>query len=218
MVFASHESMSKSLESFAERVSIAAINGPENTVISGDGECVCEILSKLEQQGIKSQLLAVSHAFHSPLMAPMLNDFERTAREISYSRMQIGFVSNLTGNLFQPTDVIDAQYWRRHVREPVQFTAGIETLHRQGCKIFVESGPNATLLSMARRCIPDNERFWLPSLRRGCDDWEQMLQSLGLLYVNGTEVDWPGLLSRLYATASSIDFANLSVSTAAILA
>ena len=102
-------------------------------------------------------------------------------------------VSNLTGNLFQPTDVIDAQYWRRHVREPVQFTAGIETLHRQGCKIFVEIGPNATLLSMARRCIPDNERFWLPSLQRGCDDWEQMLQSLGLLYVNGTEVDWLAL-------------------------
>jgi len=190
VVFAGGESVASAIARYTDRVSIAALNGPENTVISGDGERVCEILHNLEQQGIKSKLLTVSHAFHSPLLEPILDEFERVAGEVAYSPPRIGLVSNLTGELFQPRDVVDKRYWRRHMREGVEFAAGIKTLHQQGYKIFVEIGPDATLLTMGRRCVPNNGAVWVPSLRQGRDDWQQLLETLAALYIQGVDIDW----------------------------
>ncbi len=84
-------------------------------------------------------------------------------------------------------------YWRRHAREPVQFAAGMQTLWAQGCRLFVEIGPSATLLGMARLCVPDlPEVAWLPSLRNGRADWEQLLETVADIYVRGVRVDWIG--------------------------
>jgi acyl transferase domain-containing protein/NADPH:quinone reductase-like Zn-dependent oxidoreductase/NAD(P)-dependent dehydrogenase (short-subunit alcohol dehydrogenase family)/aryl carrier-like protein len=192
VVFAGPEAVSSAILPCADKVAIAALNGPDNTVLSGDGETVGKVLAKLEAVGIKSKPLTVSHAFHSPLMEPILDDFERAAGQVAYSPARIGLISNLSGRLFQPTDIIDARYWRSHLREPVQFAAGIETLHQQGLKVFVEIGPDSTLSSMGRRCAPSKESVWLPSLRQGRDDWQQILETLAALYTGGVDVDWSG--------------------------
>ena len=190
VVFAGHETVTSAISPYVDLVAIAALNGPENTVISGDGQAVEKILAQLAQRGIKAKPLTVSHAFHSPLMASILDDFERTADQVSYSSPRIGLISNLTGQLFQPKHTIDARYWRRHVREAVQFAPGMETLHQLGYRIFLEIGPDSTLLTMGRLCLPGNGAVWLPSLRRGRDDWHPVLETLAALYIQGVDIDW----------------------------
>jgi acyl transferase domain-containing protein len=173
-------------------VAIAAINGPENTVISGEREAVRAVLQQLTDLGIGAKQLTVSHAFHSPLMEPMLKSFEQTAAQVKYSSPQIGIISNLTGRLVEAEMIATPQYWHRHVREAVRFSSGMETLHEQGYELFVEVGPKPVLLGMGKNCLPEGVGVWLPTLRRGKDDWQQILQSLGALYVRGVNVDWAG--------------------------
>src|SRR5437762_8235092 len=111
---------------------MAAIMGPANTVISGDRDAVHAVLQRLESEGISGRQLTVSHAFHSPLMDPMLDGFERRASEMTFEPLQIPLISNLTGRMLVPGDTVDAVYWRRHAREPVKFAAGIRTLAQEG--------------------------------------------------------------------------------------
>ncbi|MCF2144947.1 type I polyketide synthase [Desmonostoc muscorum LEGE 12446] len=171
------------------QVSIAAVNGPNNIVISGAHKAVQAIISKLEAQGVDSQQLNVSHAFHSPLTAPILDTFEDIAAQINYSSPKIRMISNLTGSLVEG-EVTQPEYWRRHMREAVQFSPGMQTLYEQGYQLFVEIGPHPVLLGMGRRCLPDEKLLWLPSLRKGQYDLQQQLQSLAELYIRGIEVDW----------------------------
>ncbi len=189
-VFANEETVRKAIMPHLDKVDVAAINGPEHVVISGERETVHEILRKLETEGVKHKPLVVSHAFHSPLMEPMLDEFERIAREIKYSAPRMPLLSNLTGQFVADDEITNARYWRNHVREAVRFSDAMATLQEHGCKIFVEIGPSPTLLSMGQRCLPENSAIWLPSLRNGRDDWQQMLETLAGLYVRGVNVDW----------------------------
>ncbi len=173
-------------------VSIAAVNGPENTVISGRLAAVEAAVAALEGRGIRSQRLTVSHAFHSNLMDPMLDEFERIAGEIRYREPRIPIVSNLTGQVIAAGEISNARYWRRHAREAVRFEDGMAALHASGCDAFLEIGPAPVLVGMGRRCEFAGAPSWLPSLRKGRSDWEQMLESLSALYVRGAEVDWRG--------------------------
>ena len=152
-------------------MSIAAANGPENTVISGEAEAVRAIVEKFLATGVRAQPLAVSHAFHSALMEPMLDEFERLAASITCQRPRVPIVSNLTGRLLLE-EPPDAKYWRNHVRNAVQFAAGMQVMAEQDLHVLVEVGPQPTLIGMGRRCIPDCKAAWLPSLRKGRDDWE----------------------------------------------
>jgi myxalamid-type polyketide synthase MxaB len=189
-VFTSEEKVSAAIAAHANRVSIAAINGPTNIVISGEREAVSEILKKLERDGVKSKTLAVSHAFHSPLMEPMLDEFENVASQVKYFAPKIGLISNLTGKLAADDEVTTPGYWRRHVRQPVRFAEGIASSHQQGVRLFVEIGPSPTLLSIGQRCLPENSGYWLASLRNGRGDWQTMLETLATLYTQGVNVDW----------------------------
>ena len=191
-VFADATMVTRAIGPYARSVSIAAINGPDNTVISGVGADVQIILDRLLAEGIESKPLAVSHAFHSPLMDPMLDDFERVAAQVTFQDLRIKLISNLTGQACDKAAIGQAAWWRRHVREPVRFAESIKTLHEQGCRLFLEIGPHPTLLGMAARCLPEGAGEWLPSLRRGRSDWQQMLESLGALYVKGARIDWQG--------------------------
>jgi acyl transferase domain-containing protein/NADPH:quinone reductase-like Zn-dependent oxidoreductase/acyl carrier protein len=197
-VFADATRVAAVIEPYADRVAIAAINGPESVVISGEGTAVQEILGDLAAKGIKARQLVVSHAFHSPLMEPILDAFERVAAKVAYSPPQIKLISNVTGQLAMGATVTQAGYWRHHVREAVRFAEAMDTLHAQGVELFLEIGPNPTLLGMGQRCLPEGAGLWLPSLRSGKDDWQQMLHSLAALYVYGVEVDWAGF-DRDYA-------------------
>ncbi len=206
-IFASEDKVARAIAGYHQTVALAAINGPDNIVISGERTAVQEICNRFDAEGIQHKALAVSHAFHSPLMEPMLEAFEKTAGEVVHAAPRIGFVSNLTGKLCdfrftnndpQAPSHDPQSYWRRHAREAVQFAASMQTLHDKGYRTFLEIGPHPTLLGMASKCLPAQDMLWLPSLRKGRDDWEQMLASLGALYVHGVQPDWQGF-DRDYA-------------------
>jgi phthiocerol/phenolphthiocerol synthesis type-I polyketide synthase C len=191
-VFTQLERVKAAIIAYEEDVSIAAVNGPDNIVISGKRRAIKAIMAHLEREGVRTELLTVSHAFHSPSMEPVLEEFERTISPMKFAAPRIELVSNLTGQMFRPGQVPDAAYWCRHLRETVQFSTGMRSLHEAGCEIFVEIGPGATLLGMGRRCLPEGTGSWLPSLRKGQSEWRQMLRSLGALYLQGAGVDWAG--------------------------
>ncbi|MEM9923110.1 MAG: beta-ketoacyl synthase N-terminal-like domain-containing protein [Cyanobacteria bacterium P01_D01_bin.50] len=179
------------IQPYITSVAIAAVNGESSVVISGDSSAVTQVVAQLEAQGIKNKTLKVSHAFHSPLMEPILSDFKKVASEVKYSRPQIKLVSNVTGELANG-EVATANYWCCHIRESVEFAAGMKTLHSHGYNLFLEIGAKPILLGMGVRCLPEVEATWLPSLRPGLDDWQQILESLAQLYVRGLPVDWSG--------------------------
>jgi malonyl CoA-acyl carrier protein transacylase len=195
VVFASQAQVAEIIQPYAHQVAIAAANGPKNTVISGQCQAVEAVEAALGAKNIKTRTLPVSQAFHSPLMEPMLADFEQIARQVTYSTPQLGLISNCSAELITD-EIASAQYWCRHIRQPVKFADSIETLYQQGCKIFVEIGPKPTLLGMGSHCLPEGEGVWLPSLRQGQQDWQQILSSLGKLYVQGVKVDWSSLESE----------------------
>ena len=192
-VFADEELVTTAIQPYCQEVSIAAINSPENIVISGQRDCLETIVDTiLKLEGIETKKLNVSHAFHSPLMEPMLAAFERVATEITYSQPQIKIISNVTGKLVS-AEIATPQYWCRHIRQPVRFAAGVKTLWQQKSEVLVEIGLKPTLLEMSRQCLSKREAsdlVFLPSLCPAQSDWQQMLQSLGQLYVRGAAVDW----------------------------
>ena len=176
---------------YTRDVSVAAINAPAQTVISGTVAAVDAVLESLAASGVSGRRLNVSHAFHSPLVEPMLAEFARATQNVRYRSPDLLFVSNLTGA--PATDeVADPAYWVRHAREPVRFAAGMTALRHRGCDVFIEAGPGRTLLSLGRSCVPDADVCWLASLQSESGDWKQLLDSLGRLYERGYPVDWRG--------------------------
>ncbi|KAA3647729.1 MAG: amino acid adenylation domain-containing protein [Chloroflexi bacterium] len=188
-VFASPEKIGPHLTG---NVSIATLNSPENTVVAGDKESVSETIQALETEGIKSKALVVSHAFHSSLMDPILDEFEQFAQQFNFNKPSIPLVSNLSGQVMEENFIPDAGYWREHVREAVNFRGGIEAADNFGADVYLEIGPKATLLGLGRATLPSSQTAWLPSLNPDKNDWEQMLFSLGELFVNGAQIDWEG--------------------------
>ncbi|MEM6716986.1 MAG: polyketide synthase dehydratase domain-containing protein, partial [Cyanobacteria bacterium P01_C01_bin.147] len=128
----------------------------------------------------------VAHAFHSPLMEPMLAEFRQVAATVNYASPQMELISNVTG---QVIDVANADYWVNHVRQPVQFATGMQTLANRGYNTFIELGAKPILLAMGRMCVPDLEALWLPSLRPDAD-WQTLFHSLGELYAAGASINW----------------------------
>lgn len=191
-VFASESKVREAIQAVAvsSEVAIAAINSPQNTVISGGNKAVEAVCAVLEAEGIKTKKLKVSHAFHSPMMEPILADFEKVAASIAYSAPKIELSSNVTGKLIG-SEIATPEYWCRHIKQPVRFAEGMKTLHDRGCEVFVEIGPNPTLLDMGHQCL-DEVGVFIPSLRQRYSDWQQLLQSLAALYVRGVQVDWFG--------------------------
>ncbi|KAB8314799.1 type I polyketide synthase [Tolypothrix campylonemoides VB511288] len=188
-VKASADFITQLLAPYGDLVAIAAINGPQSVVISGEQqaiETVCQLLTASE---VKTKALQVSHAFHSPLMEPMVAEFRRVAGEISYSRPKVKIISNLTG-LEVSEEIATPEYWCRHIQCPVQFAASMKTLEEQGIEVFLEIGPKPILLGMGRMCVSESGQLWLPSLRYEQSDWQQLLESLAQLYVRGVAVDW----------------------------
>jgi malonyl CoA-acyl carrier protein transacylase len=190
-VLASESQVREALAPYTSQVAIAAFNSPQSIVISGASEAIGAICSSLESQGVKIKRLQVSHAFHSPLMEPMLREFEAVAQQVTYNQPRIPLISNVTGKQADES-IATSQYWVRHIRQPVRFAQSIETLHQQGYTVFVEIGPKPILLGMGRQCLPENKGVWLPSLRPPLNDWQQMLSSVGQLYVQGAKIDWLG--------------------------
>lgn len=189
VLFATEESVSQMLAATAGQVAIAAVNGPENVVISGQQAAVAAAAAQVAAAGKRTELLQVSHAFHSPLMEPMLAEFGQLASRLTFHPPRLRLVANVSGTL-AGSEIASAAYWQQHVRQPVRFAAGMQTLAAHGCRIFVEVGPKPTLLGMARHCLPQTTAAWLPSLHPKQPAWQTLLHSLGSLYVQGVAVDW----------------------------
>jgi myxalamid-type polyketide synthase MxaE and MxaD len=147
------------------------------------------IARDFEAQGVETRPLRVSHAFHSPLMDPMLREFGEVARSITYSKARLPLVSNLTGER-AGDELAGPDHWVTHIQKPVRFSDGIVALHRLGCEMFVEVCPRPTLARMSQACLPPGAGAFLPTLHQGHDDWERVLQTLSDLFVRGVNVDW----------------------------
>lgn len=190
-VMCSEQQAGEILSSYGNALSIAAINGPENVVISGDAMAIEAVRRKLEKEGVKVEALRVSRAFHSARMEPMLPAMREAVGRVSFQGCRVPLVSNLTGQIACDEELQEPGYWCRHAREPVRYWQGMQTLEQQGCDTYVEIGPHPVLLGMARSVLKE-ESLCLPSLRQGREDWEQMLESLARLYEAGAKVDWKG--------------------------
>ncbi len=173
-------------------LSIAAINGPASVVVSGDANAIDALAADLASGGVAVKRLDVSHAFHSPLMDPMLESFAAVARTVSYHAPASGFISNLDPGPATAA-IATPDYWIRHVREPVRFEAGIHALVREGVDVLIEIGPSPTLLGMARRFVAAPGLAWLPLLRRGDDDGIELSKTLAEAYVRGVPLEWKGI-------------------------
>jgi amino acid adenylation domain-containing protein/non-ribosomal peptide synthase protein (TIGR01720 family) len=188
-VFAPPAEIQKVIKIDGRQLTFAVYNSPENTVIAGDKPAISHACEALAINGISFKPLDTTNAFHSPLMEPMLPEFQQLAATISYDPPQIPLISNLTGNR---VDKIDAEYWCQQLRQSVRFVDGIQALAELEIDIFLEIGPKPTLLAIGQQCLPvDDNRLWLSSLR-GIADGVQMLHSLAELAVNGVEIDWSG--------------------------
>jgi acyl transferase domain-containing protein/SAM-dependent methyltransferase/acyl carrier protein len=191
-ILAPAEVVNRALANTGSDITIAAYNGPENIVVSGLRDAVDRLAQSLGAAGVKAVALQVSHAFHSPLMEPMLPAFREVAHGVRFSPPRLDFVSNLTGALARE-EITTVDYWCRHIRQPVRFEQGIQALVRAGVEVMLEIGPHPVLTAMGHACVPDTGTTaiqWLHTLVRGESDWGGLSASLGALYERGADIDW----------------------------
>jgi acyl transferase domain-containing protein/thioesterase domain-containing protein/acyl carrier protein len=199
-VQASEQEALESLEGLEARVALAAVNGPAAIVLSGDEEAVLELAGVWKERGRKTRRLRVSHAFHSPRMDGMLDEFAAVARGLTFAAPRIPIVSNLTGAPLSAEEVCDPAYWVRHVRAPVRFCDGIRWLGGQRAMSFVELGPDGVLSAMSRDCLARDERAdadtderraaIAPLLRGERPEGRALLTALAQVWVRGVDFDW----------------------------
>jgi acyl transferase domain-containing protein len=181
VVLAGESRVAPVLAAHPGRLAIAAFNAPEIVVLSGDEPSLAVALATLASQGIQSQRLGVTHAFHSPWMDPVTAPFERFCASIAAQAPKLPMVTSLTGARMGGDAPPDPRHWSQQLREPVRFSAGMRTLCELGCDTFIEVGPHPALLPLARRCEADSGLAWQTSLERGKNDWQTFLGSLALL-------------------------------------
>ncbi|WP_415925776.1 type I polyketide synthase, partial [Streptomyces scabiei] len=173
------------LELLDGRATVAAVNGPTSVVVSGEAEAVAELEARWREQGCKVRRLTVSHAFHSPLMDPMLDDFRTVAEKLTYDDPRIPVVSNLTGEVATAEELCSPDYWVRHVREAVRFADGVRTLTERGVTTFLEVGPDAVLSAL----VPHGATG-LPVLRRDRGELRTLALAVAGLAAHGGGPDW----------------------------
>ncbi|MCP3102831.1 type I polyketide synthase [Myxococcus sp. K15C18031901] len=174
------------------QLSLAALNGPRSVVISGRQGALSDCLGELSRLGKRATPLRVSHAFHSSLMEPILEEFGVAASKVRLKAPTIPLISNVSGREAGP-EIQEPRYWVEHLRRPVMFARSLESLRRAGVTGFLEVGPRPTLIAMGQGCIPVDGTRWWGSLRPERSDWEQLLEGLSSLYVAGVPVNWRGL-------------------------
>ncbi|WUQ23230.1 type I polyketide synthase [Streptomyces sp. NBC_00236] len=188
-VEADEETVEPLLAHCRDTVSIAAVNGPRAVVLSGDEDTVTALAARLEADGHRTKRLRVSHAFHSPLMTPMLEEFRQITRILTYTAPKIPVVSALTGGLATAGELTDPEYWVRHVCAPVRFHDAVASLTERGVATFLELGPDPVLCAMGRASAGSSAEF-VPLLRRGHDEPQQLLAAVAVAHTRGTRIDW----------------------------
>ncbi|MFE9844083.1 type I polyketide synthase, partial [Streptomyces goshikiensis] len=178
-----------------DRVSIAAINGPQSVVVAGDEDAALAVAEAFEAQGRKTKRLTVSHAFHSPHMDAMLDAFRRVAQVLDYGTPTLPVVSLLTGTTATAAELATPEHWVRHVREAVRFLDGVRTLRARGADSFLELGPDPVLTAMAQDCLVTDPQdttnpVFAAALRSGRPETTTLLDAVARMFVRGAETDW----------------------------
>ncbi|MFJ8743081.1 type I polyketide synthase [Embleya sp. NPDC127516] len=179
----------------ADRMSIAAVNGPASVVVSGAESAVLDLAERWRSKGRKTRRLRVSHAFHSPQMAAMSDEFGAVARKLDFHPPTIPIVSDVTGDIAGADELCSPEYWVRHTRATVRFHDGMCRLVAAGVRTFVEIGPSGTLTAMAQDCLaqaPSNTRAVpIPAGRAGRPEADTVRTALSRAFARGARVDWP---------------------------
>ncbi|WP_220448324.1 type I polyketide synthase, partial [Nonomuraea diastatica] len=181
-VAASEEQVLALLAGREDRVGVAAVNGPSAVVVSGDEAAIAEVEGRA---GVRTRRLRVSHAFHSPLMEPMLAEFAEAISGVTFHEPTIPVVSNVSGRLAEPGQLTDPSYWVEHVRGAVRFADGVTAC---GGSCFLEVGPDGVLTGLAQQSVED--AVFVPAVRRDRDEVRALVEALGRLHVEGVTVDW----------------------------
>ncbi|MFF5103465.1 type I polyketide synthase, partial [Streptomyces sp. NPDC000134] len=186
---ADEETVRRLIAEHGGAVDVAAVNGPASTVIAGDADAVAAIDGAWRERGGKTRYLRVSHAFHSPHVDAVLDDFRAVARTVSYGTPAIPIVSTLTGAVLSPEQARDPEHWVRHAREAVRFLDGVRCLRDQGVTHFLELGPDAVLTAMGRDCV-DEDALLVPAARANRGEGATLTSAVAALHVRGVALDW----------------------------
>ena len=217
-VQASEEEVLKTLAGLEDRVALAAVNGPSAVVLSGDEDAVLRLAGVWEERGRKTRRLRVSHAFHSPRMDGMLEEFAQIVRQLSFAEPTIPVVSNVTGEVLAPERICDPGYWVAHVRQTVRFAASVRWLHAHGVGSFLELGPDGVLSAMVADCLSNEAPAAdlrdasangsaghapggreephvtaIPLLRRGRGEVQTLMDGVASAWTHGVDVEWARL-------------------------
>ncbi len=198
------ETEAATLLSAYDRVGVAAVNGPESVVFSGLREQVHALRDRILADGGSAKLLPVGHAFHSPLMEPVLADFAAALGDLPAGEQTIPVVSTLLGREATPAELSSAGHWIRHVREPVRFHAAVEHARAAGADVLVEVGPGATLAGLTKDAFAGagvDDALVVPVHRPGRDAARTLAGALAALHVRGVPVDW----AALFGTRRPVD-------------
>ncbi|MEV5511313.1 type I polyketide synthase, partial [Streptomyces orinoci] len=175
-------------------VAIAAVNGPSSIVVSGDEAAVEQVMEQARAAGRRVRRLTVSHAFHSPRMEPMLEDFRAVLTGLSFNAPSIPLVSNVTGTLATAEELCSPDYWVRHVRQAVRFGDGMACLSGQGVERFLELGPDGVLTGMGQQCVPAGAVF-AAALRKDRSESQALTMAVGTLHAHGVDLDWEAVFA-----------------------
>ncbi|WP_053930240.1 type I polyketide synthase [Streptomyces sp. NRRL S-4] len=194
-VAASEDEVLPLLAGLEDRVGIAAVNGPSAVVLSGDERAVQEMAAQFAARGTETRRLRVSHAFHSPLMDPMLDPFRAVVEKLRFEAPRIPVVSTSTPEATGSDALCGPDHWIDQVRRPVRFHDAVRTLHSQGVDTFLELGPGGVLTAMVQDCLSDVAETVaaVPTLRRDRPEPQAVVSALAQLHVRGVPVDWAAL-------------------------
>ncbi|WP_245872155.1 type I polyketide synthase [Streptomyces alboverticillatus] len=195
-VEASEDEVLPLLAGSEDRAGVAAVNGPTSVVISGAEDAVAPVVARLAAQGRKTKALSVSHAFHSPLMEPMLADFRAVVERMTFAAPSVPIVSTLTGRVVSAEELRDPEYWVRHVRHAVRFADAVETLAAEGVSAFVEVGPGGVLAALVQGVVDDDAGVVaVPALRADRPEDAAVTTAVARLHVHGVALDWPAVFA-----------------------
>src|SRR5260370_11339679 len=177
-------------------LALAAVNAPSLCVVSGTTAAVDALQGQLAERRVASRPVETSHAFHSPMMAPILKSFMDVVREVKLKAPEVPFLSNVTGTWMTPEQATDPAYWAKHLRQSVRFADGIGELFQAPGRILLEVGPRQTLSTFARQHSAKNAQSLvlssLPQTPRDAGELSVLLNALGQLWLAGVPVDWRG--------------------------